>query len=180
MCIDSMMPSNSLTLCCPVLLLSSVFLSIKLFSSELGLCIRWPKYWSFTFSFSPSNEYSGLICFRIDRFDLLAVQGTLKSLLKHHSSNQFFSTQLLLHNKLWLIWQCKITHFLFHSFCGLGIWAQLSSKSVSSVSLHLSCQPGLRSHLEAQLGRESSLKLTCVGICRIHFLEDCWIVGLSS
>ena len=100
MCIESMMPSNYLTLCCPVLLLSAVFLSIKLFSNELGLCIRWPKYWSFTFSFSPSNEYSGLICFRIDRFDLLAVQGTLKSLLKHHSSNQFFSTQLLLHNKL--------------------------------------------------------------------------------
>ena len=144
-----LMPSNYLILCRPLLLLSSIFLSIKLFSNELGLCLRWPKYWSFTFSISPSNDYSGLISFRIDRFDLLAVQGTLKGLLKHHSSNQFFSTQLLLHNKLWLIWQCKITHFLFHSFYGLGIWAQLSSKSVSSVSLHLSCQPGLRSHLEA-------------------------------
>ena len=95
------MPSNHLTFHCPVLLLSSIFLSIKLFSNELGLCLRWPKYWSFTFSISPSNDYSGLISFRIDRFDLLAVQGTLKSLLQHHNlkasilwCSAFFMVQL--------------------------------------------------------------------------------------
>ena len=78
------MPSNLLILCHPFLLLTSIFPSIRLFSSELALHIRWPKYWSFSFSISPSNEYSGLI-FRIDWFDLLAVQGTLKSLLQHHT-----------------------------------------------------------------------------------------------
>ena len=78
------MPSNHLILCCPLLLLSSVFPNIRIFSSEF-LCIRWPKYWSFNFSISPSNEYSGLIFFRTDWFDL-AVQGTLKSLLQHHNS----------------------------------------------------------------------------------------------
>ena len=77
---------TSLILCCPLLLLPSIFPSIKVFSSESVLCIRWPKYWSFSFSISPSNEYSGLISFRIDWFDLLAVQGTLKSLLQHHNS----------------------------------------------------------------------------------------------
>ena len=77
MSIESVMPSNHLFLCCP-LLLSSVFPSIKVFSSESVLCIRWPKYWSFSFSISPCNEYSGLISFRMDWFDLLAVQGTLQ------------------------------------------------------------------------------------------------------
>ena len=80
------MPSNHLILCCPLLLLSSIFPSIRIFSSELALCIRWPKYWSLSFSISPSNEYSGLISFRIDQFDLLAVQRILKSLLQHYSS----------------------------------------------------------------------------------------------
>ena len=80
------MPSNHLILCCPVLLLPSVFPSIRVFSNESVLCIRWPKYRSFSFIISPSNEYSGLISFRMDWFDLLAVQGTLKSLLQHHSS----------------------------------------------------------------------------------------------
>ena len=77
--------SNHLILCHPFLLLPSIFPSIKVFSSDLALHIRWPKYWSFNFTISPSNEYSGLISFRIDWFDLLAVQGTLKSLLQHHS-----------------------------------------------------------------------------------------------
>ena len=77
---------NHLFLCCPLLLLLSMFPSIRLFSNESALHIRWPKYWSFSFSMSPSNEYSGLISFRIDWFDLLAVQGTLKSLFQHHSS----------------------------------------------------------------------------------------------
>ena len=80
------MPSNHLILCCPLLFLPSIFPSIRVFSNESVLCIRWPKYWSFSFSISPSNEYSGLISFRIDRLDLFAVQGTLKSLLQHHSS----------------------------------------------------------------------------------------------
>ena len=86
MFIESVMPSNHLLLCHPLLLLPSIFPSIRVFSSESALCIRWPKYWSFSFSIRPSNEYSGLISFRIDSFDLLAVQGTLKSLLQHHSS----------------------------------------------------------------------------------------------
>ena len=93
--------SVDLILCCPLLLLPSIFPSIRVFSNESGLHIRWPKYWSFTFSISPSNEYSGLISVRIDWFHLLAVQGTLKSLLQHHSStapilrhSAFFIVQL--------------------------------------------------------------------------------------
>ena len=81
-----MMPSNHLILCCPLLLPPSIFPSIRVFSKESVLCIRWPKYWSFSFSISPSNEFSGLISFRIDWLDFLTVQGTLKSLLQHHSS----------------------------------------------------------------------------------------------
>ena len=87
MSIELVMPSNHLILCCPLLLPPSIFPSIRIFSNESVPHIRWPKYWSFSFSISPSNEYSGLISFRIDCFDLLAVQGTLKSLLQHHSSN---------------------------------------------------------------------------------------------
>ena len=94
MSIESVMPSNHLILCRPLLLLSSVFPSIRVFSNESALHIRWPKYWSFSFSISPSNEYSGLISFRINWFALLAVQGTLKSLLQlHNSKHQFFGTQ---------------------------------------------------------------------------------------
>ena len=80
------MPSNHVILYCPLLLLPSIFPSIRVFSSELALCIRWPKYWNFSFSIRPSGGYSELISFRIDWFDLLAVQGTLKSLLQHYSS----------------------------------------------------------------------------------------------
>ena len=83
---ESVMPSNHLILCHPFLLLPSIFASIRVFPNESILCIRWPKYWSFSFSVSPSNEHSGLISFRMDWLDLLAVQGTLKSLLQHHSS----------------------------------------------------------------------------------------------
>ena len=98
MSIESVMPSNHLILCRPFLLLPSIFPSIRVFSSELAFCIRWPKYWSFSFSIS---EYSGLIAFRIDEFDLLTIQGTLKSLLQHRSSkasilwcSAFFIVQL--------------------------------------------------------------------------------------
>ena len=101
MSIDSVMPSNHLILCYPLLLPPSIFPSIRAFSNELALCIRWPKYWSFSFSISPSSEYSGLISFRMDWLDLLAVQGTLKSLLQNHSSkasilwcSAFFIVQL--------------------------------------------------------------------------------------
>ena len=83
MSIESVMPSNHLILCCPLLLLPSIFPSIRVFSNESVLCIRWPKYWSFSLSISPSNEHPGLISFRMDWVDLLAVQGTLKSLLQH-------------------------------------------------------------------------------------------------
>ena len=81
MSIELVMPSNHLIICHPLLLMPSVFPSIRVFSNDLTLCIRWPKYWSFSFSISPSSEYPGLISFRIDRFDLLVVQGTLESLL---------------------------------------------------------------------------------------------------
>ena len=86
MSIELMMPSNHLILGCPLLLLPSIFLSITVFSNESALHIRWPKYWSFSFNISPSNEHPGLISFRMDWLDPLAVQGTLKSLLQHHSS----------------------------------------------------------------------------------------------
>ena len=101
MSIESVMPSNHLILCHPLLLPPSLFPSIRVSSNELALCIRWPKYWSFSFSISPSNEHPGLISFRMDWLDLLAVQGTLKSLLQHHSSkasilqcSAFFIVQL--------------------------------------------------------------------------------------
>ena len=86
MSIESVMPSNHLILCCPLLLLPSIFPSIRVFLNKSVLHVRWPKYWSFSFSVSPSSEYSGLISFSMDWLDLLAVQGTLKSLLQHHSS----------------------------------------------------------------------------------------------
>ena len=101
MSIVSVMPSNHLILCCTPLLPPSIFPSIKVFSNESALRLRWPKYWSFSFSITPSNEYSGLISFRMDWLDLLAIQGTLKSLLQHNSSkalvlwgSAFFIVQL--------------------------------------------------------------------------------------
>ena len=84
--IESVMPSNHLILCHPLLLLPSIFPSIRVFSNESAVCIRWPKYWSLSFNISPSNEHPGLISFRMDQFDLLAVHGPLQSLLQHHSS----------------------------------------------------------------------------------------------
>ena len=95
MFIESVMPSNHLILCHPLLLLPSIFPRIRVFSNESVLHIRWPKYWNISFNISSSNEYSGLISFRIDWLDLLAVQGTLKSLLQHHSS------------KAWILW-CSV------------------------------------------------------------------------
>ena len=101
MSIKSMMPSSHLILCCPLLLLPPIPASIRVFSNESTLHMRWPKYWSFSFSINPSNEHPGLISFRMDWLDILAVQGTLKSLLQHHSSKEsilrrsaFFTVQL--------------------------------------------------------------------------------------
>ena len=99
MSIELMMPFNHLILCLPLLLLLSIFPSIRVFSNELALRIRWPKYWSFSFNISPSNEHSGLISFMVDWLDLLAVQGTLKSLLQHHSSK----TSVLQHSAFFIV-----------------------------------------------------------------------------
>ena len=99
MSIESVMPSNHLIFCCPFLLQPSIFPSIRVFSNESILCIRWPKYWSFSFNISPSNEHPGLISFRMDWLDLLAVQGTLKSLLQHHSSK----ASILQHSAFFII-----------------------------------------------------------------------------
>ena len=108
MSIESVMPSSHLILCCPLLLLPSIFPNTRVLSSESALCIRWPKYWSFSFKIRPSNEHPGLISFRMDWLDLLAVQGTLKSLLQHHSSkasilrcSAFFTVQLTSIHEYW-------------------------------------------------------------------------------
>ena len=132
MSIESVMPSNHLILCHPLLLPPSVFPSIMVLSNESVLCIRWPKYWSFSFSISPFNEYSGLISFRMDWLDLIAVQGTLKSLLQHHSSkasilwhsaffksNSHFHTWPLKKPQPWLDWPLLAKYclcFLFYLF----------------------------------------------------------------
>ena len=104
MSVESVMPSNHLILCHPLILLPSIFPNTRVLSNESALCIRWPKYWSFSFNISPSNEHPGLISFRMDWLDLLAVQGTLKSLLQHYSSkapilqcSAFFIVQLSIH-----------------------------------------------------------------------------------
>ena len=118
MSIESVMPSNHLILCNPLLLLPSVFPSIRAFSNELVLHIRWPKYWSFTFSISPANEYSGLISFRIDWFDLLVIQGTLKSLLQHHSSK----ASILWHSVFFMV-QVSHPYMTTGKTTALIIWA---------------------------------------------------------
>ena len=129
MSIESVMPSNHLILCCPLLLLPSIFPSIRVFSNESVIHIRWPKYWSFSFSISPTNDYSGLISFRMDWLDFLAVQGTHKSLLQHHSSkasilwcSAFFIVQLshpymttgktiALTGRTFVLWQSSVSAF---------------------------------------------------------------------
>ena len=99
MSIELVMPSNHLILCCPLLLSPSIFSSIRVFSNESAHCVTWPKYWNFCFNISHSNEYSGLISFRMDWLDLLAVQGTLRSLLQHHSSK----ASILLHSAFFIV-----------------------------------------------------------------------------
>ena len=113
MFIESVMPSNYLILCCPLLFLPSISPSIRIFSNESALCIRWPKYWSFSFSIRPSNEHPGLISFRMDWLDLLAVEGTLKSLLQHHSSK----ASILWHSAFFIVQLTSIyDHWKNHSF----------------------------------------------------------------
>ena len=115
--IESIMPSNHLILCCPLLLLPSIFPSIRVFSNESVLCIRWPSYWSFSFNISPSNEYSGLISFRIDWFDLLTGQGTLKSLLQYHSSK----ASILQHSAFFIV-QLSYPYLTAGKTIALTIW----------------------------------------------------------
>ena len=117
MCVESVMPSNHLILCHPFLLLSSIFPSIRVFSNESVLCLRWPKYWSFNFSISPANEHSRLISFRIDWFDLLAVQGTLKRLLQHHSSK----ASILWHSAFFMV-QLSHPHVTTYKTIALTRW----------------------------------------------------------
>ena len=137
MSIESVMPSNHLILCRSLLFLPSIFPSTRVFSGESVLRFRWPKYWSFSFSISPSNEYSGLISFRIDWFDLLAVQGTLKSILQHHSSkasvlrhSAFFMVQLscpymttrkIISSDFWLDGPLSAKWCLCYLICCLGL-----------------------------------------------------------
>ena len=127
MSIESVMPSNHLIPCHPLLLLPSIFSSIRVFTNESALCIRWPKYWSFSFNISPSNEYPGLISFRMDWLDLLAVQGTVKSLLQHHSSkasilrcsaflvvqlsHPYMTTGKTIALTRWTFWQSNVSAF---------------------------------------------------------------------
>ena len=129
--IESVMPSNHLILCCPLLLPPSIFPSIRVFSSESVLRIRWPKYWSFSFNISPSNEHSGLISFRMDWLDLLAVQGTLKSLLQHHSSkaSMLWCSAFFKYAHLSLIWGSNNVLLCYKSYV---IW--FLPKLVSHVS----------------------------------------------
>ena len=156
MSIESVMPSNHLILCRPLLLLPSLFPSIRVFSSESALHIRWPKYWSF--SFSPSNEYSGLMSFRTDWFDLLAVQGTLKSLLQHHSKasvlrrSAFFIVQLshpcMTTGKTIALtrWTfvCKVMSLLFNTLSRLIIAFLPRSKPLKMSTAR---KPGLRTEM---------------------------------
>ena len=121
MSIESVMPSNHLILCHPLLLPSSIFPSIRVFSSESVLCIRWPKFWSFSFSISPSNEYSGLISFRMDWLDLVEVQGTLKSLLQHHSS-----IASILRHSAFIIVQLSHTYMTTEKTIALTRWTFVS------------------------------------------------------
>ena len=126
---ESMMPSNHVVLCHPLPLLPSIFPSIRVFSNESALHIRWPKYWNFIFSISPSNEYSGLISFGIDWFDLFAVQGTLKSLIQHHNSKALV---------LWLsvVFVVELSHLCMTTGKTLGIRASKHSFEGREHSAH--------------------------------------------
>ena len=121
MSIESVMPSNYLILCRPLLLLPSIFPNLRVFSNESAPCITWPKYWSFSFNISPSNEHLGLISFRIDWLDLFAVQGTLKSLLQHHSSK----ASILQHSAFFMV-QLSYPYMITGKTIALTIWTLLA------------------------------------------------------
>ena len=145
MSIESMMLSNHLILCCS-LLLCSIFPSIRVFSNESALCIRWPNCWSFSFNISPSNEYSGLIFFRIDWFDLLAVQGTLKSLLQHHSSKA---------SVLWCsaFFMARLSHLYLTTRKTIALTRQTFVNKVMSGSCFLSKSQGIFSFFKFSISR---------------------------
>ena len=126
MCIESVMPSSHLILCRPLLLLTPILPSIRVFSNDSTLCMRWPKYWSFSLNISPSNEHPGLVSFRMDRLDLLAVQGTLRSLLQHHSSK----TSILQCSALFIV---QLSHpYMTTGQIKLWLDGPLSAKYVSA------------------------------------------------
>ena len=129
---ESVMPSNQLILCGPLLLLPSIFPSIKVFSNESGLRIRWPKYWSFSFSISPSNEHPGLISFRMDWLALLAVQGTLKSFLQHHSSK----ASILQHSAFFIV-QLSHPHMTTGKTIALTRWTFVGKVISLLFNMHL-------------------------------------------
>ena len=129
--IESVIPSNLLVLCCFLLLLPPIPPSIRVFSNESVLCCRWPKYWNFCFSINPSNEYSGLISFRIDWFDLFAVQGTLKSLLQHHSSK----ASILRHLAFFIVWLSSVhDYWKNHSFDYIDLCQQSNVSAFNTLS----------------------------------------------
>ena len=130
MSIELVIPSNHLILCCPLLLLPSIFPSIRVFSNESALCIRWPKYWSFSFSISASNEHPGLIFSRMDLLDLLAVQGTLKSLLQHHSSK----APILLRSAFYIV---QLSHLYMTTGKTIALTRQTFAGKVMSLLLNM-------------------------------------------
>ena len=130
MAIDSVMPSNHLILCRPLLLLPSIFPSIRVFSNESVLRIRWPKYWSFSFNISPSNEHLGLISLRMDWLDLLAVQGTLKSLLQHHSSK----ASILWHSAFFIV---QLSHLYMTTGKTIALTRQIFIDKVMSLLFNM-------------------------------------------
>ena len=149
MSIESVMPTNHHILCRPLLLLPSIFASIRVFSNESALCIRWPKYWSFSFTINPSSKYSGLISFRINRFHLPAVQGTLKSLLQHHSSkasilqpSAFFTVQLS------------------HPYMTTGNTIALTRQTFASKVMFLTCVKSKKRILKTIKPRNDSMPVT--------------------
>ena len=194
MTIESVTPSSRLIFCCPLLPLPSIFPSIRVFSNESALRIRWPKYWSYSFSMSPSNEYSGMISFMIDWFDLLSVQGTLKSLLQHHSSNasilqhstflwsnSHIHTWLLDKPKLWLNGTVdKVMFLLFNMLSRLVIAILPRSKHLLISWL----QSSSTVILEPKKIRSVSVSIVSPSICHkmmgpvaIILAFECWVLS---
>ena len=169
MCIELVMPSSHLILCRPLLLLPSILPSIRVFSNESALCIRWPKYWSFSFNISPSNEHPGLISFRMDWLDLLAVQGTLNSLLQHHS----LKASILQHSAFFIVQ-------LSHPYMTTGKTVALTSLTfvgkVMSLFFNMLCRlvmtflPRSKCLLISLLQSPSAVILDCFQTC-LHTLK---------